>query len=90
MGCTLRPERLTNDTPATPVPYLFGPSRRKFIRGVTRTQGTQLLVAALCAATMAAARELVRNMKAGETLNGMTLTHELKEMYKGREQLLVT
>ena len=39
---------------------------------------------------MAAARELVRNMKAGEALNGMTLTEELKEMYKGREQLLVT
>ena len=39
---------------------------------------------------MAAARELVRNMKAGEALNGMPLTEELKEMYKGREQLLVT
>lgn len=42
------------------------------------------------AATMASARELVRKLKSGEKLNGMEVTPELREMYEGREQLLVT
>ena len=39
---------------------------------------------------MASARELVRKLKSGEKLNGMEVTPELREMYEGREQLLVT
>lgn len=40
--------------------------------------------------TMSSAKSLVKNLKPGQELNGMAITADLKEMYRGREHLLIT